>query len=122
MMKRFVGKIKNSFFALFLLLFPLLATGTNGESEGDPIVRTTADLVAIIENIRNWLYTIFLVVAVICFLISAYYFLFTGPDPENLKKAKDTLKYGIYGVVVALLAGGMVALIESILKVRETTQ
>ncbi len=99
-------------FYIFLstLLLPLFVWGDS------PILKTTDDVVNLVIGIRNWLYAIFLVAAVISFLVAAFYFVTATGDEKKLSTAKSMVKYGIYGVVVALLAGGMAELVSSILE------
>ncbi len=106
--------------------FDLWGWLTEGGSAGDFIsteVSTYSEeswtdasgVIRTIERIRNWLYAIFFVCATICFLVSAFYFITSEGDPGKVQKAKDMLKYGVIGVIVALFSGGMVQIISGIL-------
>lgn len=97
------------FLSIALLLLPLITLG-----EGVDITEPS-QIVSLFEGIRDWLYTIFLVAVVISFLIAAFYFITAAGNPDKVQKGKDMIKYGVYGIVVALLAGGMTALLKSIL-------
>ncbi len=103
--------MKKILYALIILFLPLFAWGTE-----EPLLKTTQDVLNLIAGIRNWLYAIFLVAAVISFLVAAFYFITATGSEEKINKGKSMLKYGIYGVAVALLAGGMAELVRSVLE------
>lgn len=78
-------------------------------------IDTPEDIVKLVGDLSGWMWRIFLIVAVIMILYSAYLFLFAGGNSETLDKAKKQLKYAVIAIIVALLAGGAVKLIQSIL-------
>lgn len=76
-------------------------------------VTDAAGVVRVIENIGNWLYTIFLVIAVIMVILAAYkYLLARGGD--GVHDAHKMLLYTAIAVGVAVLAKGFVRVVETI--------
>jgi len=76
---------------------------------------TANDVVRIILNARNWFAGIVLIIAVGTVLVSAFIFMTAGGDDKKVDVAKKTLKYAVIGIVVALLAYGIVGLISNTL-------
>lgn len=78
-------------------------------------VTTCTGFVAMLKSIGNFLGGIIFVVAVIVFLIGAFYLLFGGGSEDAQKKGKQYVIYGIAGVVVAALAFSLPYLIPRLL-------
>jgi len=93
----------------FLVIVPVLVFAQ------DPLIETGDDVIGIINNITNWLWRLFAAVAVLAFLIAGFMYVTAAGDSDKITKANNMVKYGIIGVVVALLSAGMVQLIESLL-------
>lgn len=53
------------------------------------------------------------VAAVIVIIISGVRFITSGGDPNSVKKARDGLIYAVVGILIALLAQGIVSLVLS---------
>ncbi len=51
--------------------------------------------------------------AVIMVLIGAFQFMTSAGDPEKVSRARKTIMYAAIGLVVALLAGGIVSIIRT---------
>lgn len=68
----------------------------------------------IINLLISWIYTIFLVIAVLMILITAYKYLTAGGDEEAVSAAHSSLKWTIVAIAVALLSAGVVTLVESL--------
>ena len=85
---------------LSLVLTPALASAQD-------ILRDN-DFIDALNSIVNWLFTILLIVAVIFILIAAFNFITAAGDPEKVKTARQFVIYALIGVVVALLARGLV--------------
>ena len=54
-----------------------------------------SDVMATLENIANWLFTILLVVAVIFIVVAAFWFVTASGDPDKTKKARDFVLYAL---------------------------
>ena len=97
--------------------------GTSGSSAGQQqipgegqVPSTPGEIVALIEDIGDWIFTALLVVAAIFLVIAGYRFVFAGGNEENVKKARQMLLNALIGVAVALGAKGLVAIIGSLVK------
>ena len=66
------------------------------------------DLYAMIQNILNWIFGVIGIVAVIMIIIGGFNMMISSGDPGKVKKGKDTILYGIIGLVVAILAFAIV--------------
>jgi magnesium-transporting ATPase (P-type) len=94
-----------------LVLSPVLALAD------DPNVVDTADEVeATIVNIGDWIFRIFMILAVVMLVISAFQFLLASGDPDKFTTAKRSLVYTAVAVAVAVLSSGIVNVIEAIVK------
>ena len=67
-----------------------------------------ASLTEIVQSILNWIFGSIGIVAVVMIIIGGFNFLTSAGDPGKVKKGKDTILYGIIGLVVALLAFAIV--------------
>jgi hypothetical protein len=57
------------------------------------------------------------VLSVLMFIVAGIFFVTSAGEPAKVTRAKDALKYAIMGAVVALAAGGLVALVKTIIGV-----
>lgn len=63
-----------------------------------------SDLDSVIDNIRDWVVGILVVLATLLLTIGGLRYLLAGGDPGEVNRAKDTLKYSALGYLVAILA------------------
>ncbi len=70
------------------------------------------DVMRTLDNIIQWLFVILLVVAVIFIVIGGLMYVTAQGDPEKVKKASQYVLYALIGVIVALLARGLVTLVQ----------
>ena len=66
------------------------------------------DLYGMIQNILNWIFGVIGIVAVIMIIIGGFNMMISSGDPGKVKKGKDTILYGIIGLIVAILAFAIV--------------
>lgn len=78
-------------------------------------IDTVADVITIIDRITNWIFTIFIAASVIMILMAAFKYLTAGGGEETAK-AHKMLMYSAVAIAVAILAKGLVAVVQSILK------
>ncbi len=95
--------------ALLLSIIPFFVIGQDIQS-GD-------DVIQIIINITNFIWRVFMIITVVAFLVAGFFYITAAGDPTKVTRANKMVLYSIIGVVVALLSGGMVALIQSFLEV-----
>jgi hypothetical protein len=81
--------------------------------EGDVSIE---GILSVGRTIANILIAVVAIVAVIFIVIGGLQYVISGGDEERVKKARDYLIYGIVGLVVALLAFGVVSLANSIIE------
>jgi Na+/proline symporter len=86
-----------------------------GLEEPPEIWTEWGDIEDFVDFAMQAVYTIFLIVVVICLVLAAFNFITAGGNEEKIKKAKEWVKYALIGVAVALLAGGVVALLTNLL-------
>lgn len=87
---------------------PAAQTLTNVEPIPDTSVENT------ITFITNWLFAIFLIVAVWFFIWAGFTFVTANGDTEKVNKARNQVMYGVIGVLVAVMAKGLVGLAFSV--------
>jgi len=75
----------------------------------------TIDVLGVLDNLINWLFTILLIVAVIFLIIAAFNFITASGDPEKIKTARNFVLYALIGVAVAVAARGLVLLVRIII-------
>lgn len=86
----------------FSLILPLLAfaAGPTLPETGLP----SAGIKEILTNVLEWMLGIVGILALISFAVSGVMYLISAGDSDMADKAKDGLKYSIYGIVVVLSA------------------
>ena len=57
-----------------------------------------------LTQVLNWIFGIIGIVAVIMIILGGFTLMTSSGDPGKVKKGKDTILYGVIGLVVALLA------------------
>jgi hypothetical protein len=63
---------------------------------------SNAPISAILLNLFNWLFSIFLILGVVAFMISGIQYLTSGGNEDMLKTAKRNMTWSIVGVIVGL--------------------
>jgi len=97
-------------FPLSFLFLSSVALATNST-----IIDTPQGVVNLITKIGNWAYGILLGLAVVFVVVAGYMYLFSGGDTEKTEKAKEQIIYAVIAVAVAILANGIIALLQNIL-------
>jgi len=94
------------------LLTPSIALASSHRTD---LIDTPEKVENLLGAVAGWIYAIFIGVAVIIFLYSAFLYLTAAGSPEKISSAKKTLVYGVVALVIAVLAGGIPTLIEGFL-------
>lgn len=98
-----------------LVAMPLVAAAqVTTVPRGSPVT-SISGLEAWVRTILNWIFIFVGILAVIAILISAIYFITAGGSDERKKTAQGWLKWGIVGVVVAIIAGSIIPIIDNFL-------
>ena len=66
------------------------------------------DFPGMVQKVLNWIFGIIGIVAVVMIIIGGFNMMTSSGDPGKVKKGKDTILYGIIGLVIALLAFAIV--------------
>ena len=83
-----------------------LAQGVNIDNVNVP--STAGSVITAIEKLTNWIFSIFLVIAVLMIVIAAFNFLTANGNSEKLGSAKKQLVYAVVSVAIAVLAKSIV--------------
>ena len=99
-----------------LLVLPLLvsAQAITDLPLTSPIIGTDS-FIDFLRGILNFIFLIIGILAVLAILISAVLYVTAGGNEDRRKSAGAWLKYGIIGVVVAIIAGSIIPIVESVL-------
>ena len=92
-----------------------------GEDPGncpDCVVQETASPMKTLDAVLNWLFTILMAFAGIMIVVAAFYFVTASGNPETVAKARQFIIYALIGVIVALLARGMLWLVSRMVLLR----
>ncbi len=101
-------------FGLFFAILMLSAPYALALEIPNPILCST--IPNCIDKIATWLLGIGATIGVIIVLYAAFLFMTSGGSAERVTMARKTLLYAIIGITLLLLAKGVTALIENILK------
>jgi len=95
----------------------LMPAAALAQSQSPPtdIIGSGEDLEGVLETVRDWFFTIFLILAVIFLIWAAFLYLTAAGSEDKVKKAKTALVYSIVAIAVALLAGSLPSLIANVL-------
>lgn len=77
---------------------------------------TIAYVINVLKTVVNWMFSVLIILAVICIIIAAFNYLTAAGDPEKVKKAHTMLIYALVAIGVALLAVGLRALVAELLQ------
>ena len=79
----------------------------------EPSPPTTLE--GLIDAIKTPIWVIFGFIVLICFVYAGIIFLTAGGNPDKIEKARSAVMYGVVGVVVGIIAYGILAIITAIL-------
>ncbi len=74
----------------------------------DPVGDQSSDLKGNVTNILNAVIGVLGIVAVIVIIIGGVQYMTSAGDSSKVKKAKDTILYGVIGLIVVILAFAIV--------------
>jgi len=108
------SKIKKlSLISAAKLLLPVTALASSHDTI---LIDTPQKVENLLNSVADWLFTIFMIVAVIAIIYSAFLYLTAAGDETKVTKARKALTYAIIAIVIALLAGSIPILLENILR------
>ncbi len=85
-----------------------------GAGERSPAVVPETDVMRTLDNLTDWMFAILLVIAAIFIIVAAFNFVTASGDPEKTKSARNFVLYALIGVLVAVSAKGLIALVRRI--------
>ena len=129
MRKLYYGLISFLLMPIFVLADNTTQTGsgnsggssTGFNSGGQPVLTNplqSNDVMALFNNVVNFLLQVAAPVAVIMAIYAGFLFVTAGDNAEKVKTARKTLMYVIIGVAVLILSKGIVTLATSFLEVK----
>lgn len=101
-----------------LILAGLILPAFAGAVQLETPTQVTLDvnfMLNILSNAVSWLFTIFMVFAVIMLIVAAFKYLTSGGDAARVKDATRAVIYAVVAIAVALLAASARFLVESLL-------
>ncbi len=98
--------------ALVALVAGIFGAGETGTSSACRQLTTTASFMTVIANLINWFSWFLAIVSVVMGLYSGFTYMTSQGEPQKITIASKTLFYAVIGVAVAILAFGILALIE----------
>jgi len=118
-----MSQLSKNLFRLSLFFLPLLTFGAegfgptgSGGTTPDPVVPTTLpEVVGVLERITAWMYTIFLLVAVIMIIYAAFLYVTSGGG-DQVNQANKVIIYSVIAIAVAFMAKGVSFLVENLLE------
>lgn len=96
---------------------PQPITGFNCAAHGGEggQIDSTQDVLCVLNNIANWMFTFLLAFAVLFILYGAYLFLTAGSSPDNAQKARSQIIYAVVAITIGILAKSFELVIRSVL-------
>jgi len=106
------------------LLTAVLAGGMAGqayaiatpESTVPTGITTAQGFIEALRTLTDWLFVILVVVAVVFIIMAALQFITGGGDPTAVSQARTKLIWAAVGVGIALLARGLPAAVENLIR------
>ena len=96
-------------------------SGGNQSSPGlENGITTKEQLLTVLNNILNYVYTVFFIIAAMFILFAAYSFLTAAGDEEKVRNAKNRLLYAVIAIVIALVSIGASGLIAKLISLGGT--
>jgi hypothetical protein len=123
-LKNTIKKINSSLrkWLFSFALNPALASIASSTNRPPATIRKGTEVQAAIENVAGFMFNIFTALAVIFVIFAAFLYLTASGNTSQLDRAKNVLIYAIVAIVLALVAGGIVTLIKSIIGVSGVPQ
>jgi len=101
---------------LSIILFSLLFVPVLVLAQGPQTPPGNIDLWEALASLRDYLFGVLLIVAVIFLVIAGFYFLTAQGDVEKFAKARRFVLYALIGVGVAVASRALVDFIDTIVR------
>jgi hypothetical protein len=116
-MKKFLT-VAFAFMAMLMIVTPALATCTVGDPSGcnpDSGIHSISDIFALLSKATSWMFVVLLFMAFIFIIMGAFTYISSKGDPKAITLAKNYIIYALIGIVVGVLAKGLILAACSIL-------
>ncbi len=101
----------------FLLFLPFsFVIGGDDIDEVPEYIPDKEAIINLLDSLLVWIWGAMLIIVVMIFLYIGFQFVTASGNPDKIENAKKMLKWGLVGVVVMVLSGGIVYLIINILE------
>ena len=79
-----------------------------GAATNSVVVPEGPDLFVVVQNLLNVTFAVVGIIAVIMIIIGGFYYMTSQGEPERVQKGKNTILYGIIGLIICLSAFAIV--------------
>jgi len=76
---------------------------------------TGVELLSLMEAVGDWIFTGFLLFAIIFIVLAAFQFAKDGGDPTQVAAARKNMIFAVIGIIIALSAKGLVTVVIKII-------
>jgi len=115
MKKLFAAVILLSFLGMIIL--PIGVFAADGQlHELTENITDEKGIFALFTVITNWIFTIFLALAVIFIIIAAFQFITAGGKAESVSEARQKIIWAVIGIIIALVARSIPAVLENLVR------
>jgi len=94
---------------LFLLLVGVIAVPMLVSADNDSVTNT-------IENITGWVITVSLVLATMMYVVGGFLWMSDAGNLERVKTAKNIIVSTTIGLVVILMANGLISIVKTLVE------
>ena len=94
---------------------PSIVSGGGSVDIQNPLEHDTFD--ALVQAIVNFIFKIAMVIAPLMIIVAGFFYLTAMGDPEKIKTAHKVIMYTLIGLVICLMATGIIKLINTVLGV-----
>lgn len=84
-----------------------------GAADSTIIVPEGPDLFAVVQNVLNTTFGVVGVIAVVMIIIGGFYYMTSRGEPDRVQRGKNTILYGIVGLIICLSAFAIVNFVLS---------
>jgi hypothetical protein len=110
--------MKKYFYITLSILIPFLAGAQNIPRQPQTGITTPQKVIQLIEKASGWFYSALVALAILFIIYAAFKFLTAGGDEKKVGEAKQQLIYAIIALAVAMLATGIVKVLQQFLGVK----
>lgn len=93
------------------IIYYLAKASTKPSEQVSNVDGGKTDLQVTVKNILNVVFAMVGIIAVIMVIVGGVNFMTSQGDPEKIKRAKNTILYGVIGLIITLLAFAIVSFV-----------